>query len=91
MSNLNDFKNLNTVFSGTSGIKLPVGTTVGRPASPVVGLLRYNSVLGSVEYYSSTGWSSIIGGGGNTSVLNLDGGTPTSNYGGISAVQGGTP
>lgn len=96
MSNLNDFKNLNTVFSGSGGIRLPVGTTTGttgRPNNAVEGLLRYNSVTGLLEFYSVSGWSSISSGSGSgsTSVLNLDGGTPSSNYGGVIVVQGGTP
>ena len=35
-------------------------------------------------------WTTPSGGGGGGSP-NLDGGTPTSNYGGITAIDGGTP
>jgi hypothetical protein len=38
----------------TDGIKLPVGTTAQRPSSPTDGIIRYNTDLGGVEYYSAS-------------------------------------
>lgn len=46
-------------FQGESGIVLPDGTTAQRPATPVVGTLRYNTTLGKNEAYDSKGWTSI--------------------------------
>lgn len=40
---------------------LPVGTTEERPGTPAAGMVRYNSTLGSVEIYNTTGWE-LIGG-----------------------------
>lgn len=46
-------------FSGNGYIKLPSGTTAERPASPVVGMLRYNTDLGYSEQYTISGWNTI--------------------------------
>jgi hypothetical protein len=37
----------------TAAIKLPVGTTAERPASPSNGMIRYNSTNGNPEWYDS--------------------------------------
>ena len=58
MSDLNDFKNKNTKFTGTSGIDLPKGTTAERSGT-TEGRLRYNTDLGFMEQYNSTGWAGI--------------------------------
>jgi len=41
----------NPSFSGTSHLKLPTGTTAERPASPVVGMIRFNSTTSKLELY----------------------------------------
>ena len=57
-------------FAVTSAVKLPVGTTLQRPATPVTGDMRYNSDLSQYEGYSGSAWGAIgggaTGGGGNT-------------------------
>ena len=50
-------------FGGTGSIKVPVGTTAQRNASPTAGDFRYNSETGGFEGYT-TEWGSIAGGGG---------------------------
>ena len=45
------------IGSGTSGIKLPVGTTAQRENTQ--GMLRYNSTLELPEYYNGSTWVSI--------------------------------
>ena len=45
--------------TGTGAWKLPNGTTAQRPATPVVGMERYNSTLDQFEGYISTGWQAI--------------------------------
>jgi hypothetical protein len=45
--------------TGTGAWKLPNGTTAQRPATPVVGMERYNSTLDQFEGYVSTGWQPI--------------------------------
>ena len=55
-----------------SGLVLPVGTTAQRPASPSVGMIRFNSELIQVEVWSGSSWLQVIkaSSGGNI------GGTP---------------
>mgnify|MGYP003320350853 CR=1 FL=1 len=48
-------------FSGTGGVKLPVGSTAQRPGSPTAGDLRYNSDDGAFEGYTDS-WGAIGGG-----------------------------
>lgn len=48
-------------FSGTGQVKLPAGTTAQRSGSPVNGMIRYNSDLGSFEGYVSGAWGGIGG------------------------------
>ena len=55
-------KNEYTAFTATSALKMPVGTTAQRPATPVVGDLRFNSSLTQYEGYSGSAWGSIGGG-----------------------------
>lgn len=52
----------NAVFNTTEAIKIPVGTTVQRPASPVTGQFRYNSTVGEAEVYDGTVWKAVGGG-----------------------------
>ncbi len=44
-------------FTGTDGVKLPVGTTEQRTNTQ--GMLRFNTTLGLAEYYNGTAWISI--------------------------------
>lgn len=41
----------------TSSLLLPVGTTGQRPASPVAGMMRYNSTLQRIEAYINNKWT----------------------------------
>ena len=64
-------------FSGTGSVKVPVGTTAQRSASPVVGDFRYNSTLTQFEGYTGS-WGAIGGGGGiTTSYQTLTSTSPT--------------
>src|SRR6056300_1493563 len=56
MSNLKDFKNKNTEFTGTTGIDLPEGTTAQRVDT--AGVLRYNTETQLAEYYGEN-WKPI--------------------------------
>jgi hypothetical protein len=47
--------------TGTSHWTLPVGTTAERPASPAVGMVRYNSTQTAFEGYAAGAWSSLGG------------------------------
>ncbi len=59
MSNYNDFKNKNTQFTGTEGIKVPIGTTGQRGST--TGQLRFNSTSGLAEYYNGSNFVNIEG------------------------------
>lgn len=43
-------------FVATGAVKIPSGTTAQRPASPVNGMIRYNTTLNKLEGYSSGDW-----------------------------------
>jgi len=75
--------------SSTGYFDLPTGTTAQRPASPLVGMMRYNTTISQYEAYQSTGWAVIYaytsypvsylivagggGGGGAQSTVNNSG------------------
>jgi hypothetical protein len=71
---------------GTGALPLPAGTTAQQPASPTVGMLRYNSTTNAFEGYSgvSPAWSAVGGGGatgGGTDKIFIENGqTVTTNY-----------
>lgn len=46
--------------SSTAYEALPNGTTGQRPGSPAAGMFRYNSTLGTVEFYNGTAWAQPI-------------------------------
>jgi hypothetical protein len=47
----------------TNSMILPVGTTGQEPASPVNGMIRYNSTTGAIEGYINGAWTAVSGGG----------------------------
>ena len=49
----------NTTINDTGHVTLPVGTTAQRPATPAVGMIRYNTSLGFTEQYTADGWQGI--------------------------------
>jgi hypothetical protein len=70
-------------FTGTGAIKLNVGTTAQRPASPVNGDIRYNTSTLKYEGYSNGAWGQLGGGatgGGTDTVFNLNGKTVNTSY-----------
>ena len=40
----------------TDYLQYPAGTTAQRPASPVIGMMRFNSDLSAFECYSGSAW-----------------------------------
>ena len=48
-------------FNTTGAVKLPVGTTALRPASPSTGDIRYNTTLEQAEVYSGSIWKAVGG------------------------------
>ena len=70
-------------LSGTGAVKLNVGTTDQRPASPVDGDIRYNTSTLKYEGYSNGSWGQLGGGatgGGADQIFNLNGQTVTVDY-----------
>jgi len=57
MSNIRDFTNKNTKFTGDDGIVLPSGTSAQR-SSGTTGETRFNTDSGSLEYYDGANWVS---------------------------------
>ena len=57
MSNIDDFKNKNTKFTGTSGLRISTGATGTRVNETA--RLRFNTSTNLMEYYSGTEWKSI--------------------------------
>ena len=47
-----------TNFTTTGAIKIPVGTTAQRPATLATGQFRYNSTIGTAEFYNGSSWVS---------------------------------
>jgi len=62
-------KNITTTTTGSD--RLPSGTTAERPASPQIGMMRFNTSVNEVEYYNGTSWinpnTGAIAGLGQTS------------------------
>ena len=54
------------------------------PAGQYAGDVYFNTADVSMLIYTGSTWTAIPNG-------NIDGGTPTSNYNGITAINGGTP
>lgn len=70
-------------LSATSALKLNVGTTDQRPATPVTGDIRYNTTTLKYEGYGNGAWGQLGGGatgGGTDQVFNLNGQTVNTNY-----------
>ena len=58
-----------TKDSTTGAATLPIGTTAQRPASPTVGMVRYNTTIGYIEEYRNSQWvplSNIFAASGGT-------------------------
>jgi hypothetical protein len=59
ISNVTNVSATDATFSGTSAVKIPVGTTAQQPASAVQGMMRYNTTKNLVEVYDGTNWKSV--------------------------------
>jgi hypothetical protein len=49
--------------SGSSGVRLPTGTSANRPANPAFGLMRFNTETGLIEYFNGVQFISVSAGG----------------------------
>jgi hypothetical protein len=58
------------VINGSGALALPLGATSARPASPLIGMIRFNTAINYLEYYNSlNAWVTIGSGGSSTTVL----------------------
>ena len=72
-------------FVNTGALKLPTGDNNARPSSNVAGYIRYNTSIGTVEYYTGSGWTSVnssvddevLTGDNSTTVFTLKNSTTT--------------
>lgn len=58
-------------FSSQNAVRLPVGNTSSRDASPLQGMMRFNTTLGHFEGYDGTAWNTI----GGAKLQDIDGNT----------------
>ena len=58
-------------FSSQNAIRVPVGNQASRDASPLAGMLRFNSTLGFFEGYDGNAWNTM----GGAKVQDIDGNT----------------
>ena len=90
------------IGSKTDAIKIPVGTTAQRPASPANGMVRYNTTESEYEIYKSNAWFIldstgytysadflVIAGGGGGSGTSLAGGGGAGGYRTSAGTSGG--
>ena len=49
--------------SGSSAIRIPFGDTADRPTDPWVGVFRYNTSVGGMEYFDGTVFKSVAASG----------------------------
>lgn len=52
----------NPILPGTEYFIPPTGTTAQRPGSPVHGMVRFNSTIGTLEVYEGSAWDPLSGG-----------------------------
>jgi len=79
--------NVINFYSGSSAIKVPVGSNDDRPVSAASGYLRYNTESTTLEYFDGVGWISVTNtiesqpiftGDGTTTTFTLDRSSPSS-------------
>ena len=44
---------------GSSAMGIPFGNTAVRPSNPTIGYVRYNTDIGTIEYWNSTTWAGL--------------------------------
>lgn len=66
--------------SGSTGVRLPVGSANDRPEYPTFGMIRYNTDSASVEFYDGSVWAALSAAGAisyTVDSFNADGSTAT--------------
>ena len=78
-----------TVIYDDEVLRVSANTTTNRPATPVQGMIRYNTTDSSFEGYDGSAWGAIGGGGGGSTISN-DTSTDVVQYLGMSRILEGT-
>ena len=73
--------------SSTTALIVPSGTTAQRPASPVNGMIRYNTTSNSLEGYLLGGWTTVKQGTYTITYLAVAGGAGSSGVRGSPAAK----
>jgi len=63
----------NAIFSSTSAMNIPSGTTAQRPVSPSTADFRWNTDEGQAELWDGVEWTSVGGGGLTVTTANTSG------------------
>lgn len=71
-----------TMAGNTGAFLPPTGTTAQRPASPIIGMSRWNTDIGVYEIWNGTVWQTIASGTYNVSAIVVGGGGGGSSGGG---------
>lgn len=59
------------IINGSGALALPAGNTAAQPASPVAGMLRFNSQTVALEFHNGTEWSTLSSTAGTVSSITL--------------------
>jgi len=70
-----------TTFNDSGFITMPSGTTANRPASPTLGMMRFNTTMNLLEWWNGTLWQPVTGFSQGT--IGTGGQSITFNNGGI--------
>lgn len=67
--------------SGSTSVVVPTGDSADRPTSPVFGSFRYNTDIGSLEFFNGTVFKSVgVGGELNVEVYSFTGDGSTTTF-----------
>ena len=71
---------MTAIVGGSSGITFPTWSTAGRPTSPTVGTMGWNTDLASMENWNGSAWASVGGGASAGGAIYVNVQTITANY-----------
>lgn len=71
---------MTAIVGGSSGITFPTWDTAGRPATPEVGTMGWNTDLVSMEVYDGTEWGAVGGGASAGGAIYINTQEITANY-----------
>lgn len=79
---MGNFTKNRELISGSTGIRMPTGSSAERPDAPVFGIFRYNTDLAAVEYFNGSVFVQLGAAGAVTyTVFNATGDGVTTTFG----------